>query len=245
MHYLEPMYQQIITLLYQQLNTSYQKVGQWVDEPRHFNIPEQYLNATLEHQVVERFHGWLKDLHIDLHDGWLRLYATLQFGKHYHFELSVDLRLVQMKINHTQILFVFEQISDTQVIKAQFANKFIAWCALNSLSFLQNVLQKDPLGWILSQKGMTLIMSLIKGKKYPFKIVDVKDGLLYLDIMIWLYKNKAIVNALRKIDIAHGATYEQELHIKGNLYLDQILQLSKTLQKDAAPIDIDVSPESA
>lgn len=225
--------QQFITQFYKQLNQGYQKAEQLADEPRHFSISEKFLNATLERFVVDNLHSWMKDLHLDLHDDWLRLYTTLEFGRHTHFELSVDLRLVEMKINHHQQLFVFEQLSDTQVIQARFPQKWQGWLAHSALFILQEIVQKDPLGWILSEKGMTFIL------KRPYKVVEIHNGLLHLDIMQWIGKNKAIINTLKKVNILDGSTSEQSLNMKGKIYLDEILNLNKILSYDHAPIETD------
>ena len=66
----------------------------------------------------------LQDLHADVHDDWLRLYATLEV-KGLYTTLSVDLKLLQMELNKNTQLLIFEQISDTQVIEAKFKNVFI------------------------------------------------------------------------------------------------------------------------
>lgn len=220
--------QQFITQFYKQLSQSYQKAEQLVDEPRQFSISENVLNATLEHFVVDNL-SWMKDLHLDLHDGWLRLYTTLEFNPYNHFELSVDLRLVDIKIDYTQQLFVFEQISDTQVIDARFAKKWHGWAARSVLFFLQEILQKDPLAWVLSEKGMTRILGR------PYKVIEVHNGLLYLDIMQWVGKNKH----LKKMNILSGTAHEGELKLKGKIILDEILQLNKVLYKDHAPIEVE------
>jgi hypothetical protein len=81
-----------------------------------------FLNATFKRFVTDNV-KILQDLHADVHDDWLRLYATLNV-KGLYTTLSVDLKLLQMELNKDTQLLVFEQISQTQVIEAKFKNIF-------------------------------------------------------------------------------------------------------------------------
>ena len=59
----------------------------------------KFLNATFERYVTNNV-KLLQDLHADVHDDWLRLYATLEV-KGLYTTLSVDLKLLQMELNKT------------------------------------------------------------------------------------------------------------------------------------------------
>ena len=144
----------------------------------------------------------LKDLHADLHDDWLRLYATLDYNG-LIITLSVDLKLVQMELNKQTQLIVFEQISDTQVIEAKYPNVLYKMGVRMALWFYQKVLNQDPLGMILEK----------------LNVIKVKDDLLYLDLNRWLGKSRSIIDTLGKVHVNHAVLREAELVVIGNVNL--------------------------
>ncbi|SDB97347.1 hypothetical protein [Acinetobacter boissieri] len=179
----------------------YQKAGGFIEEQREFAVSQVFLNATLKKFVTDNV-GLLKDLHADLHDDWLRLYATIDV-QGLHTTLFVDLKLLQMELNKTTQLIVFEQISQTQILDATYKNKLQQWVVQTALFFYQKVLKKDPLGKILQH----------------FNVLTVKDELLHLDLNQWLGKNQSILETLNKVRINHAVLRETELVLKGNLNL--------------------------
>ena len=114
--------QTLLSNISKRLHQVYQKAEGFIEDEREFPLSQVFLNATFQRFVTDNV-KMLKDLHADLHDDWLRLYATLEF-KGIYTTLSVDLKLVQMEMNKDIQLIVFEQISDTQVIEAKFQNVF-------------------------------------------------------------------------------------------------------------------------
>ena len=179
----------------------YQKAEGFIEEEREFPVSQVFLNATFQRYVTDNV-KILEDLHADLHDDWLRLYATLNV-KGMHLVLSVDLKLIQMELNKDMQLIVFEQISNTQVIEAQYPSWFYKIGVKSALFFYQKILKKDPLGMILEK----------------FEVVTVKDELLHLDLNRWLGKNRSIIDALNKVHVNHAELREAVLVVIGNVNL--------------------------
>lgn len=195
-----------ITSSVQQL---YQRAEDLIEEERDFSVSQNLLNATFKKYVTDNV-GLLKDLHADVYDDWLRLYATVDVVGIYA-ALSVDLKLVQMEFNKEAQLIVFEQISKTQVIEARFDKMYKKLGANFALYVFQKVLDKDPLGPILQH----------------YNIVQVKHGLLYLDLNRWLGDIESVMRTLRKVHINHGILKETELVLLANVNLDGIFNRDK------------------
>lgn len=179
----------------------YQKAEGFIEEEREFPLSQVFLNATFKRYVTDNV-KILEDLHADLHDDWLRLYATLNV-KGMHLVLSVDLKLVQMEMNKDMQLNVFEQISNTQVIEATYPNIWYKMGVNSALFFYQKMLKKDPLGMILEK----------------FEVITVKDELLHLDLNRWLGQNRSIMDTLNKVHVNHAELRETELVVIGNVNL--------------------------
>lgn len=184
-----------------QFRKVYQKAEGFIEEEREFPISQVFLNATFKRFVTDNVKS-LEDLHADVHDDWLRLYATLNVKGLYTI-VSVDLKLIQMELNKDMQLIVFEQISETQVIEATFKNIWMKIGFKSALFFYQKVLRKDPLGMILEK----------------FEVINVKDDLLHLDLNRWLGKNRSIMDTLNKVHVNHAELRETELVVIGNVNL--------------------------
>ena len=195
----------------------YRKAEGFIEDEREFPLSEAFLNATFQRFVTDNV-KMLKDLHADLHDDWLRLYATLNYNG-LNITLSVDLKLLQMEMTNKVQLVVFEQISNTSIVKAQYPNILHKWGVHLAVFYYQKILNKDPLGKVLEK----------------LNVLTVKDDLLYLDLNRWMGKSESIIDTLAKVHINHAALKESELIVFGNVNLIPLLSL---FSKD--PID----PES-
>ena len=193
--------QTLVSNIAKRIRQVYQKAEGFIEDEREFPMSQVFLNATFQRFVTDNV-KMLKDLHADLHDDWLRLYATLDYNG-LLITLSVDLKLVQMELNKTTQLIVFEQISDTQVIEAKYPNVFYKVGVRLALWFYQKVLDKDPLGMILEK----------------LNVIKVKDDLLYLDLNRWLGKSRSIIDTLSKVHVNHAVLREAELVVIGNVNL--------------------------
>ncbi|WP_180056720.1 MULTISPECIES: hypothetical protein [unclassified Acinetobacter] len=193
--------QTLISNISKRIRQVYQKAEGFIEDEREFPMSQVFLNATFERFVTDNV-KMLKDLHADLHDDWLRLYATLDYNG-LVITLSVDLKLVQMELNKQTQLIVFEQISDTQVIEAKYPNVLYKVGVRMALWFYQKVLNQDPLGMILEK----------------LNVIKVKDDLLYLDLNRWLGKSRSIIDTLGKVHVNHAVLREAELVVIGNVNL--------------------------
>ena len=214
--------QTLISNISQRLRQAYQKAEGFIEDEREFPLSQVFLNATFQRFVTDNVAA-LKDLHADLHDDWLRLYATLDY-KGLVVTLSVDLKLVQMELNKTTQLIVFEQISDTQLIDAKYPNIFYKLGFRFALFFYQRVLNKDPLGMILEKLG----------------VIKVIDDLLYLDLNRWLGKNRSVIDTLAKVHVNHAVLREAELVVIGNVNLTALFsKLSQARSNDMDNDEVD------
>ena len=193
--------QTLISNISKRIRQVYQKAEGFIEDEREFPMSQVFLNATFQRFVTDNV-KMLKDLHADLHDDWLRLYATLDYNGML-LTLSVDLKLVQMELNKQTQLIVFEQISDTQVIEAKYPNVLYKLGVRIALWFYQKVLNQDPLGMILEK----------------LNVIKVKDDLLYLDLNRWLGKSRSIIDTLGKVHVNHAVLREAELVVVGNVNL--------------------------
>lgn len=219
--------QTLISNISKRIRQVYQKAEGFIEDERDFPLSQVFLNATFQRFVTDNV-SMLKDLHADLHDDWLRLYATLDV-KGLYITLSVDLKLVQMEMNKDIQLIVFEQISDTTVIEAKFKN-ILQKIAVNfALFFYQKVLNKDPLGMILEK----------------LKVIKVKDDLLHLDLNRWLGKNRSIIDTLAKVHVNHAVLREAELVIIGNVNLTALFRKMSEEPVEDWDIDNDLAETKA
>ena len=219
--------QTLISNISKRIRQVYQKAEGFIEDERDFPLSQVFLNATFQRFVTDNV-SMLKDLHADLHDDWLRLYATLDV-KGLYITLSVDLKLIQMEMNKDIQLIVFEQISDTTVIEAKFKN-IVQKIAVNfALFFYQKVLNKDPLGMILEK----------------LKVIKVKDDLLHLDLNRWLGKNRSIIDTLAKVHVNHAVLREAELVIIGNVNLTALFRKMSEEPVEDWDIDDDLAETKA
>ena len=219
--------QTLISNISKRIRQVYQKAEGFIEDERDFPLSQVFLNATFQRFVTDNV-SMLKDLHADLHDDWLRLYATLDV-KGLYITLSVDLKLVQMEMNKDIQLIVFEQISDTTVIEAKFKN-ILQKIAVNfALFFYQKVLNKDPLGMILEK----------------LKVIKVKDDLLHLDLNRWLGKNRSIIDTLAKVHVNHAVLREAELVIIGNVNLTALFRKMSEEPVDNWSVEDDLADTKA
>ena len=210
----------LLTNIANRIRQVYQKAEGFIEEEREFPISQVFLNATFKRFVTDNV-KILEDLHADLHDDWLRLYATINV-KGMHLVLGVNLKLVQMEFNKDMQLIVFEQISNTEIIEARYPSIWMKMAVKCAVFFYHNFLHSDPLGPILQK----------------FNVIEVKDDLLHLDLNRWLGKNRSIMQTLNKVHVNHAELRETELVVVGNVNLAAVFsklavsRMSSTFEDD-------------
>lgn len=199
----------ILAKIASSVQTLFQKAEDLIEEERDVPVSQNLLNATFQKYVTDNV-DLLQDLHADLYDDWLRLYATVDVAGIYA-ALSVDLKLVQMEFNTDKQLIVFEQISQTQIIESRIQGKLKKLAVNFAIYFMQKVLKKDPLGPILQH----------------YDVLEAKHGLLYLDLNRWLGDNATTMKALRKMNVNHAVVKETRLMLRANVNLEGLLKRDK------------------
>lgn len=204
--------QQIATLITNHSQHLYEKFTDATEQEFLVPITEQQVNLALDQFVTKNVDAVL-DLHLDLHDNWLRLHATVDvqgiFAK-----LNVDLRLVHVQLDRHRQRFVFGQLSDTRV-ETLHTNHYLKTKVIRfALWVFHTVLKKDPLGLILGKINLT----------------RQKEDILYLDIGRWLNKNKKIMSTLKKVQINHGFLAEQQLVLKANGNISELISVGGKTQ---------------
>ncbi len=188
--------------IFQQLATSvqnfYQKAEDLIEEERELPLSQKLLNDFIEHYVTQNV-GALKDLHADIFDGWLRLFATVEL-KGVTAQLYVDLYLVQLHLHKKNQEIVFEQKSGTKVVQIDF-NKFSHRIAFQLALWFYRFKGIDPLADILRRLG----------------IITVRNGLLHIDLKRWLAHKPKVMRVLRRIEINRAQLREDQLVLQANL----------------------------
>jgi hypothetical protein len=134
-----------------------------------------------------------------------------------------------MELNKKTQLIVFEQISDTSVLDAEYPTVFHKMGVRCALFFYQKVLNQDPLGMILEK----------------LNVIKVKDDLLHLDLNRWLGKNRSIIDTLGKVHVNHAVLREAELVVIGNVNLTALFnKFSQTSIDDLIEPNLDESTVS-
>lgn len=186
----------------------YHRAEDLIEEERDFPISENLLNAQLKRYVTDKVEQ-LSDLHLNIYDDWLYLYATVHY-KGIHANLATKLRLVQMQFDRNVQRFVFEQEGGTEIIDIHYDDS-IKKLGINfhkigvnlALWWFKNVKNTDPLGYILEK----------------LEVVTVKHGLLYLDLNRWLGDVDKVMSALRKVEVNHAVLRPKTLVVKASVNL--------------------------
>ncbi len=176
----------------------YQKAEELIEEERELPLSQKLLNDFIARYVTENV-DQIKDLHADIFDGWLRLFATVDF-KGVNAQLYVDLYLVQLHLNRTTQELVFEQKNGTQVVQIDF-NKWTKKIAFHIAMWFYRIKGIDPLADILSRLG----------------IVTVHNDLIHLDLKRWLAKRQKVMRVLRRVEINKAELREDQLVLQANL----------------------------
>lgn len=195
----------------------YQRAEDLIEEEREYPVPEGVLNGIFKRYVVDNVE-LLKDLHADLKDDWLKLHATVD-TKGIFATINVDLKLVEMELNENRQMIVFEQISDTHIDEIKFDKFYKRWGVNLVLFFYRKILHKDPAGPLLEKAG----------------VLEVKHGLIYLDLNKWLGDKENVISALNKLNVNHGVLKNDRLVVFASVDLDAVFNRKDDEQDQ--PID--------
>lgn len=164
-------------------------------------MTEKQVNDALA-QFVTKNVKMILDLRMDLNDDWLRLYCTVNF-KGIFASVACNFRLAKTQINANTQLFVFEQLSDTEILTLHSKKWWHATAIRLGLKAYRTIKKKDPLPEILHK---------ITVKNEPFATYE--GNFIYLDIHRYLAKQTKILNYLKKAQINDANTKLHKLLLK-------------------------------
>lgn len=195
------------------------KTQQWYEAFEDFTtqeflapVSEKQINEALEKFVVKNVNA-IMDLYLEVHDGWLRLYATVNY-KGIFAKLAVNLSLIHVQLDRYRQRFVFGQISDTEVLSLYSDNYAKTKAIQAGIWAYRKFTKQDPLGMILGK----------------INLVRQKEEVLYLDIGRWLQKNQKIMDTLYKVQVNHGFLAEQQLMLKVSINIADVINLGTGAQ---------------
>ena len=173
-------------------------------------VSEKQINDALTRFVTNNV-GMILNLRVELHEDWLRLFCTVDY-KGLFTSVACNFRLVTVQINADMQRFVFEQLSDTDVLELHSRTWWQAPAAMNALRLYRTLLHRDPLGFILHK-------ITVKGE--PF--ASYKGNIIYLDIHRYLLKQTKMLNTLKKVQVNDGSTKPEKMLLKVQLNFAELL----------------------
>jgi hypothetical protein len=187
----------------------YHKAEDLLEDEMKLPLSQNLLNSTMKRYVTDKVEA-IDDLHANIYDGWLRLFATIHY-KGIQANLSTDLLLTHMQLDKDVQRLVFEQRGGTDVINITFDKPWKKIGFNLALWFCRSVIHRDPLGIILSK----------------LNVITVKHDLLYLDLGKYLADNEKVINALRRVQVNHATLEPEQFVLKANLNLKAIFGMEK------------------
>lgn len=186
----------------------YNKTTDKLDDEIALPVAEKYVNDALQKFVTDNVKAIL-ELRVELHDGWFRLYCTINAAGIY-VEIASNFSLVHVQLDRNVQRFVFGQQTYTDVLNLR-CESFIKRQGVKlAIWFYHSVLKKDPLGFILSY----------------INIARAKDEIIYLDIHRWLKNNKKIMSTLYKVQVNYGELEEDQMVLKTQINYRDLLGAS-------------------
>lgn len=192
----------------------YHKAEDLLEDEMKLPLSQNLLNSTMKRYVTDKVEA-IDDLHANIYDGWLRLFATIHY-KGIQANLSTDLLLIHMQLDKEVQRLVFEQRGGTDVINITFDQ---AWkkIGFNLALWVCRMMHRDPLAIVLTK----------------LDVITVKHDLLYLDLGKYLADNEKVIKALKRIQVNHATLEPEHFVLKANLNLKAIFGM----EKDPLPDD--------
>lgn len=173
--------------------------GDLIDEIYVTGSQEQ-VNDALNEFVVQNV-DMVLDLHLELLDGFLRLYCTADLLD-MHLSVACNFKLTEARLDRHVQRFAFEQISNTDIIALHSKSWWKTPAIYFAISAYRTLLRKDPLPFLLS------LSPKLKGK--PF--IEYKGNIIYLEIGRWLPDD--IKGYLKKAQVNHGVVKKEQIVLK-------------------------------
>lgn len=192
-----------------QFQDTYEKLADTLDTEFQVPVSEADINKMLYQFVVKNVSSIL-DLHLNIYDGWFRLYATINIYGIFT-EVASNFKLVHVQLDRNRQRLVFQQLTQTDVLSlnCQFYPKKSA--VKSSIWLYRKLLQKDPLGFLLDLAT----------------VAKAKEDIIYLDMNRWLKKNQNIMQTLHKVQVNYGLLAEEQLILKANINIADVLNFGQ------------------
>lgn len=163
-------------------------------------VQEKQLNDALARFVTRNVRA-IREMKIELHDGWFRL-SCIVYIKGIYAHLASNFDLVHIQLDRQRQRLVFAQQGDTEILEL-YTKNFLHKIAINKgVPLYRKIMKEDPLGLILKK----------------INLARVKENVFYIDIGRWLRKNKKIMTNLYKVQVNYGriAPHQLVLQAKAN-----------------------------
>lgn len=199
----------------QQIKSSYLTMAEHLTDEMLIRVSQKQVNDAL-HRFITQNVQMLHDLHLDIHDDWLRLYATIDIMGVFA-SVACNLRVVQIQLNADTQRLVFEQLSNTDILELYSKKWYQSPLARLGVSLYRTVLRKDPLPFILQK---------IKVKDEPF--ATHKGRFIYLDIHRYLKGQPKIISYLAKAQVNDAYTLANNLLLNVQINFGELLRFGES-----------------
>lgn len=170
--------------------------GDLIDEIYVTGSQEQ-VNDALNEYVVQNV-DMVLDLHLELLDGFLRLYCTADLLD-MHLSVACNFKLTEARLDRHVQRFAFEQISNTDIIALHSKSWWKTPAIYFAISAYRTLLRKDPLPFLLSLSPKLKANPLLSTKatssiwKSGVGFLMTSKAILkkLRSIMAWSKKNKS------------------------------------------------------
>ena len=190
------------------IRSVYSKATNSVDDEFSLPVSQEQVNNGLKKFVTKNVKQ-IHEIRTELHDGWFRLFCTIEV-KGIYTEIASNFELVHIQVDRDVQRLVFAQISNTDVLKLRCDSVLKLTGIKAFIWFYHSVLKKDPLGFIL----------------HKITIARPKDNVLYIDLNRWLKRNKKIISTLHKVQVNYGLVEEEQLTLKTKVNVRDLLSNS-------------------
>lgn len=177
-------------------------------------VKEKQINDALYRFVTQNVQ-MVHDLHLDLHDNWLRLYATI-YTSGVYASVATNLRLVGAEISPNIQRLIFEQISKTDILDLHSKKWWQASAAKFGVAAYRKITGNDPLPFLLQK---------IKVKDEPFAVH--KGEYIYLDISRYFAGKTHITNYFKKAQVNDATTKEANLLLKLQINFGELISFGE------------------
>lgn len=200
------------TAITSKLKHSYTKASSSLTDEVLVQVSEKQLNDIL-YTFVTKNVGMIHDLHLNLHNDWLRLYATV-YIKGIFAKVACNFRLVAIEVNNQTQRLIFEQLTDTDILQLHSKTWWQAPLAKLAVRTYRKAFGQDPLAFILQK---------IKVKEEPLAVH--KGKFIYVDIGRYFAKNPKFLSYFKKVHVNTAHTTSENLLAKIQINFDELITL--------------------